>query len=1451
MKRKGIPMKAFACLLAAAMAMSPITGVSAKAADTTAVSNQIENDIFWHDTDGNPIYSQGGGIFKFTVDGVTKYYWYGVKYDESEIYYNDSSKAQKNNHFAGVTCYSSTDLTNWKYEGDVVVPEEITKREEMDNQDVEWVGRLGVAYMEDTGKYALFVQHECADPDNKLDKNQTDNYSKQVLVLTSDSPTGQFKWNQRIDMRDYTGGTTNTGDQTVFTDEDTGKDYLVYSYGSGRGKIFISEIQTQADGKVGLGPSYMVYKGAGREGNCMFKYNGKYYICASDLYGWNASHAYYMVLDSLDESYLAAKAKNPETNMKIMPGCSDDFCHVTQTGFFYTVKGTEQETVLFCGDRWADFARNGLGYNQWCPLSFTEDGTPYYNSLSAWNLDAETGTWTVADKNNYVKNGSFDADRVGSTALAGWTNQVTKGKSPINNNGTTTTGKYALRLGDSTDFSCGVSQTIQSNQYVALPDGTYDMSAKIKNGGNFQKLQMYAESGDVSMNIDIPQNQSEWTDVTMKNVTVSGGKVTVGFKADGEANAWCNIDDVTFVKSTDAVEMGKVSGTISSDLTGENLILRAQSETGDVYTKTILLDGEKTDYSFDSLKPGKYTISAELDGAEIEGPNSSVEVVSGQSVSGIDFSVKNLSGNIAGTVTSGNAALAGVTVSLKQGDTVVAQTETDASGQYQFRRIPAGTYTLSFEKGTYETISDVEIQVTKGEETSVSNQEMKSMSGDLSGFVFLTDGTPVSNASVLLRKTDNRADTLTYTAQTDENGKLALNGVVPGTYQAIVTSGSLTAVKSNIVITENKETTMPVLMSKEKITVPNGDFETAWSNKRSIPNWSLEGTGAFLENKTPYAGKTRISFWSSSAFLGHIYQTLTGLENGTYYVTAMIKGDYADGDESYLYAKDSAGNVIAKQDMPISENDWVKVGIPVKVTDGTMTIGVYGKMSGSMWMNLDNVEAYYAGPTDTDVDATEKQIDALGDITLASEDAIAEARAAYNALTDLQKMQVNNYETLQKAEEKLAELKEDAAKVKAVESQIDALGDITLASEDAITEARAAYDALTDAQKAQVSNYEALQKAEEKLAELKEDAAKVKAVESQIDALGDITLASEDAITEARAAYDALTDAQKAQVSNYEALQKAEEKLAELKEDVAKVKDVESKIDAIGTDITLESKGAIAEARAAYDALTDAQKAQVSNYEALQKAEEEFASLTAYGTGIYTVDGEDVYYLNGTRQYVTDVAKVNGTWYNLVNGVVQKKVTVAKNHNGWWYINKDGKVDFNANTVAKNENGWWLIRSGKVDFNANTVAKNENGWWLIRNGKVDFSANTVAKNENGWWLIRNGKVDFTANTVAKNENGWWLIRNGKVDFSANTVAKNENGWWLIRNGKVDFSANTVAKNENGWWRIEGGKVNFNFNGIASNENGRWYIRNGKVDFSYNGYVTQNGVRYHVVNGKVK
>ena len=231
------------------------------------------------------------------------------------------------------------------------------------------------------------------------------------------------------------------------------------------------------------------------------------------------------------------------------------------------------------------------------------------------------------------------------------------------------------------------------------------------------------------------------------------------------------------------------------------------------------------------------------------------------------------------------------------------------------------------------------------------------------------------------------------------------------------------------------------------------------------------------------------------------------------------------------------------------------------------------------------------------------------------------------------------------------------------------------------------------------------------------------------------------------------------------------------------------------------------------------------------------AFAPVYETGIYTVDGEDVYYVDGIRQTTTDVVQIESKWYNLVNGAVQKKETVAKSSIGWLYIGKDGIADFDYTGFASNQNGDWYVVNGMVKFDQNSVFKDENG---------------VIGSKGVWYYVVENKVqhDFTGLANYKNENGWWYIKNGKVDFSVKTVAKNKNGWWLIRGGKVDFSANTVAKNENGWWRIENGKVNFNYNGIAKNENGWWYIRGGKVNFNYNGYVKADGIRYMVKNGKV-
>ncbi len=112
-------------------------------------------------------------------------------------------------------------------------------------------------------------------------------------------------------------------------------------------------------------------------------------------------------------------------------------------------------------------------------------------------------------------------------------------------------------------------------------------------------------------------------------------------------------------------------------------------------------------------------------------------------------------------------------------------------------------------------------------------------------------------------------------------------------------------------------------------------------------------------------------------------------------------------------------------------------------------------------------------------DAIEK-INAIGTVTLESEEAIQAARAAYDILTETQKEQVTNYNVLTAAEARLTDLKA----AKAVDDRIDAIGEVTLASEEAITAARAAYEALTEAQQAEVKNYDKLTAAEAAYARL-------------------------------------------------------------------------------------------------------------------------------------------------------------------------------------------------------------------------------------------------------------------------------------------------------------------------------------------------------------------------------
>lgn len=241
-------------------------------------------------------------------------------------------------------------------------------------------------------------------------------------------------------------------------------------------------------------------------------------------------------------------------------------------------------------------------------------------------------------------------------------------------------------------------------------------------------------------------------------------------------------------------------------------------------------------------------------------------------------------------------------------------------------------------------------------------------------------------------------------------------------------------------------------------------------------------------------------------------------------------------------------------------------------------------------------------PTDEDLELAaevDRLIAAIGEVTLDSGDAIAAARHAFNALTDKQKALVSQPGVLTAAEQTYNQLKADR-----VTAAIAAIGEVTPEKKDVIFAAQDLYDALTDEQKALVTAYPTLQKAVTTYQNL----LAAQPVIDMIDALGsvdDITLDSRDQILAAIQAYNSLTGDQQQLVKNYGVLEAA----ASVYDALAAIQNTIDLINQIGI-VSSASGPQIRAARNAYDSLTPAQQKQVPNASVLENAEAAFAALS-------------------------------------------------------------------------------------------------------------------------------------------------------------------------------------------------------------------------------------------------
>jgi hypothetical protein len=354
----------------------------------TVISPAFVPGAEWRDTDGKPINAHGGGVLFH--EGV--YYWYG-EFKQGKTYLPDCNKSWGGTRVdvVGVSCYSSTNLSDWKDEG-LVLPA-VTDDPQSELHPSKALERPKVIYNKRNKQFVMWMHVDSA------------SYAAaRSGVAVSDKPTGPFKylgsfrpnagvWPENavetdkqpsatnVLARDFAGGQM-ARDITIFVDDD-GKAYQFYS--SEENPTMHVSLLTD-DYLRPAGKFSRIFLGRSMEAPTVFKHGGKYYVIASGCSAWAPNAA---------RSAMADRIFGPWTELgNPCVGADADTTFHSQSTFVLPVQG-RTNAFIFMADRWNQWDLPDSRY-VWLPLEFSAEGKPVLRWRDQWSLDARPELRTSA-----------------------------------------------------------------------------------------------------------------------------------------------------------------------------------------------------------------------------------------------------------------------------------------------------------------------------------------------------------------------------------------------------------------------------------------------------------------------------------------------------------------------------------------------------------------------------------------------------------------------------------------------------------------------------------------------------------------------------------------------------------------------------------------------------------------------------------------------------------------------------------------------------------------------------------------------------------------------------------------------------------------------------------------------------------------------------------------------
>ncbi|WP_037680063.1 glycosyl hydrolase 53 family protein [Streptomyces griseus] len=149
-------------------------------------------------------------------------------------------------------------------------------------------------------------------------------------------------------------------------------------------------------------------------------------------------------------------------------------------------------------------------------------------------------------------------------------------------------------------------------------------------------------------------------------------------------------------------------------------------------------------------------------------------------------------------------------------------------------------------------------------------------------------------------------------------------------------------------------TALPAQTAQAASALTNGGFENDGTGAATPGGWTEYGdTGASFTEAGGHSGSYRLSHWATTAYKVETYQYLSGLTDGRYRLTAWVRS--SGGQKSAYIALKNCGGTEQRTDLPVSTSGWIRIVVPVNVSNNQCTISINSDANAGNWINVDDL----------------------------------------------------------------------------------------------------------------------------------------------------------------------------------------------------------------------------------------------------------------------------------------------------------------------------------------------------------------------------------------------------------------------------------------------------------------------------------------------------------------